>query len=270
MPELPEVETIRLQLKPLLIGQSIFKTTVYKEKSFQGKPKLLSGARITDLARYAKMLIIETDKGLSLAVHLKMTGQLIYKRQIEKANLPDKYTRVMIQLKDGSRLFFNDIRRFGWMRIVKNIKDITANLGPDPFKLTASQFHKILAQSAKPIKLFLMDQEKLAGVGNIYANEALFLAKIHPLVKADKVTGEKSDGLFKFLLLVLKKGIKYGGSSDNDYLNAFGEKGEMQEHLLVYGRKDRPCPNDCGDKIKRIVVGGRGSFFCPNCQKYKR
>lgn len=269
MPELPEVETIRLQLKPLLIGQSIFKTTVYKEKSFQGKPKQLEGARITGLARYAKILIIGTDKGLSLAVHLKMTGQLIYKNRREKANLPDKYTRVMIQLKDGSRLFFNDIRRFGWMRIVKDIKDITANLGPDPFKLTASQFHQILAQSGKPIKLVLMDQEKLAGVGNIYANEALFLAKIHPLEEADKVTGEKSDGLFKFLLLVLKKGIKYGGSSDNDYLNAFGEKGKMQEHLLVYGCQDRPCPNDCGDKIKRIVVGGRGSFFCPNCQKHK-
>ena len=267
VPELPEIETIRLQLAQYITGLNISKITVYKEKSFQGNPKQLVGARITDLARFAKILIIETDKGLFLAVHLKMTGQLIFKKRGEKTKLPDKYTRVMLQFEGGSRLFFNDIRIFGWMRIIKDVTEITAKLGPDPFKLTTQEFHQILTKSGKPIKLLLMDQEKLAGVGNIYANESLFLAKINPLEKANRLARQKSDKLLNALIVVLKKGIKWGGASQNNYLNARGEKGQMQEHLSVYDCKDEPCPNGCRGKIKRIVMGGRGTFFCPDCQK---
>jgi len=267
VPELPEVETIRLQLKQFISGLFISKITIYKEKSFQGNPKQMEGATIKDLKRFAKVLIFETDKGNSLAVHLKMTGQLIYKKQQDKSSLPDKHTRVFFQFKDGSRLFFNDVRRFGWMRIIKNIKEITYNFGPDPFKLTAAEFEIILSKSAKPIKLLLMDQEKIAGIGNIYANEALFTAKINPRTKANKLSKKKADKILAAVKDVLGKGIKFGGASDNNYLNAYGEKGEMQDHFMVYGRKDENCLNDCHGRIKRIILGGRGTFFCPECQK---
>ncbi|OGF98704.1 hypothetical protein A2153_01470, partial [Candidatus Gottesmanbacteria bacterium RBG_16_38_7b] len=192
MPELPEVETIRLQLSKLIIGSKIKDIQIFQRKSFTGDEKLLIGANISGLRRFAKMLVMDTDKGLLLAVHLKMTGQLIYKKfklqnsNNKKETLPNKYTRVIINFTDGSKLFFNDLRRFGWIKAVKeqDLEEIISKLGPDPMEMGDSDFDKILKSAKKPIKLLLMDQEKLGGVGNIYANEALFAARIIPKIQA--------------------------------------------------------------------------------------
>lgn len=270
MPELPEVETIRLQLTKLISGLKIKKITVFQKKSFNGDERLLSGATITDLRRFGKMLVIDTDRRIFLAVHLKMTGQLLFKNMEKNySGLPDKYTRVVIEFSDKSCLFFNDIRRFGWMKTIteEDLQKMVSKFGPDPLKITKKEFYEILAKSGKPLKLFIMDQEKLAGVGNIYANEALFEAKIHPQMKSAKLSRQKAELLLEKLKNVLQKGVKFGGASPNAYLNAYGEKGEMQEHVLVYGREGEKCLQGCGGKIKRIVMGGRGTFFCPNCQK---
>ena len=196
MPELPEVETIRRDLAGVVLNKKItdlqiIKPRVLKNHSKQFKKNLI-GNQITAVSRRGKMLILKLKNPPKfLLIHLKMTGQLIYKKQQDKSSLPDKHTRVFFQFKDGSRLFFNDVRRFGWMRIIKNIKEITYNFGPDPFKLTAAEFEIILSKSAKPIKLLLMDQEKIAGIGNIYANEALFEAGILPSRPAKALSDEE-------------------------------------------------------------------------------
>lgn len=268
MPELPEVETIRLQLAKLLPGLKIKEIRVLAEKSFSGNGKDLFGTEITGLRRFGKMLIIDMDKDLVLAVHLKMTGQLIYGKS-QKDKLPDKYTRVIVSFTDGSRLFFNDLRKFGWMRVFKKsqIGEVIGKIGPDPLETNSSNFYKILESSRKPVKLLLMDQTKLAGVGNIYANEALFLTKINPKKEANKIKRSEVDSLLTNLKKVLQQGIKFGGASDKNYLDAYGKMGEMQEHFLVYGREGEECVNNCGETVKKIKMGGRGTYFCPRCQK---
>jgi len=186
------------------------------------------------------------------------------------------------------------MRMFGWMRVVRNkifniknkkyilnikndslkkenkielLKSIIKHLGPDPLsELSIDRFYKILQSSGRPVKFVLMDQGKIAGVGNIYANECLFMSGINPKIRASLITRIKSDGLFNNLIKVLKLGIEHGGASSNLFVNASGEKGRMQEHLLVYGKEDGDCPNNCGEKIRRIKLGGRGTFFCPKCQ----
>ncbi|OGG07031.1 DNA-formamidopyrimidine glycosylase [Candidatus Gottesmanbacteria bacterium RIFCSPHIGHO2_02_FULL_40_24] len=288
MPELPEVETIKLQLSDAITGLVISQIKIPSEKSFKGDKKLLHGCKITSLTRSGKILIINTNKGLSLAVHLKMTGQLIYesKKQTvnnkQKGGFASKYTRVIVCFTDQSRLIFNDLRKFGWMRLnvldkgkriplkfkgLPFLTDITDKTGPDPFKISFEQFFMIINSSGRPIKLILTDQEKLSGTGNIYANEALFLSKINPNTKANELTKNKAKSLFNCLRKTLKRGIKYGGASDNDYLNAYGEKGAMQEHFQVYGREGEPCLSKCGGVVNRIKQGGRSSFYCPKCQK---
>src|SRR3990170_1526583 len=267
MPELPEVETIRLQLTQLIPGVTIKDIKILKEKSFSGDKKLLFGATITDLLRLGKMLVIKTDKKLALAVHLKMTGQLIFKSQKTSEDLPNKFTRVIISFTDGSKLYFNDVRRFGWMKIIETIEDLKKKIGPDPLKVSNSQFYKILKQTKKPVKFLLMDQEKLAGVGNIYSCESLFLGGVNPNVSANKLTQERSEKLLDSLKKVLNSGIKWRGASKQNFRNAYGEKGEMQEHFSVYGREGEKCLNNCGGEIMRIKMGGRSTFVCPVCQQ---
>lgn len=273
MPELPEVETIKHQLARLINGFKIREIEVVQRKSFIGDADLFRGVRITDVRRFGKMLVVDTNRVVSLVVHLKMTGQLIFQKldfrsQISEGKLPNKFTRVIIYFTDGSRLFFNDLRRFGWIKAMKltDLKEKLKKIGPDPLKITGDVFYQILLNSKKPVKLILMDQEKLAGVGNIYANESLFLAKINPRMASNKIKKAKANLLLNSLQKTLAKGIKWGGASDNNYLNAFGEKGEMQEHFLVYGKEGEHCINKCGGNIIRIKQGGRSSFFCPKCQ----
>jgi len=243
--------------------------------------------------RFAKMLIIDFSNNLSLAIHLKMSGQLIYRSKRKEsrsknnrkykdkliANLPNKHTRVMITLGNQDKLFFNDVRKFGWMRIIQNqnnnlrtkianIKDLTRNLGPEPLKdLTLEKFRAIIESPKRPIKLILMGQEKIAGVGNIYANEALFSAGINPKKKAFELSKNQAARLLESLEKVLLAGIKWKGASRQNFCDIFGQKGEAQEHFLAYDREGEKCPNNCGERIKRIKLGGRGTFYCPKCQR---
>ncbi|OGG25762.1 DNA-formamidopyrimidine glycosylase [Candidatus Gottesmanbacteria bacterium RIFCSPLOWO2_01_FULL_39_12b] len=281
MPELPEVETLRLQLTDVLFGLTIKKIEIIKDKSFVGDPKEIIGKKIRELRRFAKILVFDLTGDLSIAIHLKLSGQLIYrgKRQPQKIvvtdpllkSLPNKHTRVIITFENSDILYFNDLRIFGWMKVIQSnqLINLVQNLGPEPLKdLTYEKFEKILDNSRKPVKLVLMDQEKIAGVGNIYANDALFLAGISPKTEARKISKEKAKLLYDKLLKVLKDGIKWGGASENNFRDAFGQMGRKQEHFYVYGKKSEKCLNNCGEKIRRITLGGRGTFFCPLCQKY--
>lgn len=283
MPELPEVETIKLGLQDKIIGLKITDLEVRVAKIFQGDKKRVVGAKIKNIRRRAKILIIDLDNDLSLVTHLKLTGQLVFHKNGVAATfghpipfagttLPAKTTHLIFTFNDGSKLFYNDMRKFGYMKIVESsklkVQSFFKNLGPEPFtkELTSEKFKEILSRKKTPIKLVLMDQSQIAGVGNIYANEALFLAKINPQKKASELSKKQAEKLYKSLLQALKMGIKYGGSSENAYVNALGDLGEMQEHFRVYGQQGKDCPSHCGKTIKRVTLGGRGTFFCPSCQ----
>lgn len=280
MPELPEVETIRLQLNTVLPGLTVKEIEIFSPKNFTGEKKEIIGKKITQIRRFGKMLIIDLDNGLSLGIHLKMTGRLIYRgskqpKKLEVGDpqiltLPSKHTRVIIHFTNGDTLYFNDLRKFGWMKVLDSVKRkaLSGKLGIEPFTndFTIENFQNVLKSSKKPIKLVLMDQEKIAGVGNIYANEALFCARIHPVKRVNALSNQQSEKLFDCINEILKKAIKWKGASDDDYLDAFGQKGEVQKHFLVYNQKGKPCPNKCGGKIEKIQLGGRGTYYCPNCQ----
>ena len=296
MPELPEVETIRLQLDRKLKGLKITGLEVLNKKSFIGPPspkategQAIIGKRVIGVKRRAKITIIELEKGISLAIHLKLTGQLIYreaKSEERKAKnfcdqkdgpfavceLPNKFTRIVISFDNGGKLYFNDLRIFGWIKVIKNINEVgEGKLGPeanDEKTFTLDYFKGILSKTKKPVKLVIMDQEKLAGIGNIYANEALFVAKIMPTRPANSVAETETERLRKAIIKVLDEAITRKGTSDRDeaYRQISGEKGEHQNYLRVYGKAGQPCPG-CGGKVERISLGGRGTFLCRHCQK---
>lgn len=271
MPELPEVETIRQDLQKVLVGKKILSVWTDSVKQIQPSPlaveKAVVGRTITKVGRRAKMLQIFLDNGQILTVHLKLTGRLLFRDQ---KNLPDAWTHVILTLSEGKELRLADTRKFGWIKLIKNQKElekILSEFGPEPLDdLTEEKFSDILGQSGLPVKIVLMDQQKISGVGNIYANEALFLAKIDPRKKAKSLTGEEKKKLFEALEQVLKLGLKYRGASDQYYLDAFGKKGSYQNHFLVYQSRGQKC-SKCGSIIKRINLGGRGTFYCPGCQR---
>lgn len=290
MPELPEVETIRLQLLPLLSNKTLSSISVLNEKSFYGDKAFIIGKQIKTLSRRGKVLIIEFNDTACIFIHLKMSGQLIYEKKkklvvtgskrrygmgkggrvLDTSVLPNKHTRVFFTFNTGDILFFNDIRKFGWIIIgsYDNPPPIFKTLGVEPFDNGFS--HKILeitAHSKIPIKQLLLDQTKIAGIGNIYASEALFCAKIAPNSPSNTIKMDKISKLAECIKLVLMEGIKRGGSSFSTYRDTKGKKGSMQHHFAVYDREDKECINNCGEKIKRIVIGGRSTFFCPKCQK---
>lgn len=293
MPELPEVETIRLGLQNKIVGSKITDLEVRVSKIFQGNKKEIIGASVKNIRRRAKIIILDLSNGQSLVIHLKLTGQLVYHPSASSGQvtfghpipfagttLPAKTTHVIFTFSDNSKLYYNDVRKFGWIKVIKTseVEDLSIikEFGPEPpvakamegkALLTLEKFKEIVSRKKSPVKLVLMDQSQIAGVGNIYANEALFLAKINPQKKANELGDNQLEKLYESLLAVLKEGIKYGGSSENAYVNALGEKGQMQEHFRVYARPGKPCPNKCGGIIKRIALGGRGTFFCPVCQK---
>lgn len=279
MPELPEVETIRRDLSELIVGKKIVAISTDSPK--QVKPSLekvkeaIVGATIKKIERRAKLLQIFLSNNQILAIHLKLTGRLLVRK---KGTPKDDWQHVIIKLKTENsklktgdlELRFCDLRKFGWVRLVdsKQLSAISNELGIEPLtpEFTLKNFIQILQSSSRPVKLVLMDQKKIAGVGNIYANDALFLAKIDPRRPAKKITEKEAEKLLKAIETVLQAGIKYRGASDQYYLDALGRKGAYQEHFLTYGRDGKKC-FDCQGEIKRLKIGGRGTFFCPKCQK---
>lgn len=287
MPELPEVETIKKGLQKTIAGKIIVNVKILHKKSFQGNKKNIINKKVIGVDRRAKLLIIKLSGNKYLLIHLKMTGQLIYRiknkelriKNKEKKKsvynvdrLPIKYTRVIFEFNDGSKLFFNDLRLFGWIRVVgeDEMRELKKKFGPEPFdkEFTLSYLKEIFAKTSRVIKLVLLDQAKIAGVGNIYANEALFKAGILPARQARRLRDYDIRILRKAIIKVLKKGIKYNGStaSDDAFRNIKGKRGRMQYYFKVYGRDKEKCFK-CKGKIKRIKLGGRGTFYCPKCQK---
>ena len=272
MPELPEVETIRTDLQKLIIGKKIVKISSDSPKQVQPSlvvvEKAIVGSKVVKIKRRAKLLQIFLDNGKILIIHLKLTGRLLFR---STKQITDQWSHVVISFSDKTELRFADSRKFGWIKLIESEKDldkILSGYGLEPLTdLTEELFKKILKKNSRPIKIILMDQTKISGIGNIYACEALFLAKIDPQRPAKSLTDKEAEVLFDKIEYVLKLGLKYRGASDQYYLDAHGEKGKYQEHFLVYGKKGKECPNSCGGKIKRIVVGGRGTFYCPSCQK---
>lgn len=265
MPELPEVETIRLQLAKYLVGRKITGVEIKTAKSFPNDPKLIVGAKIKAVRRFGKVSVIDLDNGYSLLIHLKLTGQLLIDGEV------GSHTRVVLKLDKGE-LIFNDLRIFGWIRVEKTSElaneKFIGKLGPEPFKdLTLERFQEALSKTTRPIKIVLMDQEKISGVGNIYANDALWLAKINPKTSAKLLNNQASKLLFDSVLEVLKNGLKYGGASDQHYIKPDGTKGEYQNHFLVYMRQGEPCERCHKSEIKKFFLGGRGTYWCPVCQK---
>ncbi len=280
MPELPEVETIRRQLDKVLRDKILTNVEVLRDKSFTGNPKEIVDGKIKEIKRRSKIIqIVFKSKILSVIVHLKMTGQLIYingERKILGGHpspdwvneLPSKHTRVIWTFQDGSKLYFNDMRVFGWMKIVTREKYEKEAKVPDVIdkEFTEDYFFDVLKNSHMPVKLLLLDQNKIGGLGNIYVNDALYDAGIRPDRKADSLTTMESRKLHGSVIKIIKLGIKCGGASASNYVQVTGLGGTYQDHFLVYKKDGQKCKR-CGDKIIKKKQGGRGTFYCPGCQK---
>jgi len=288
MPELPEVETIKLGLQKYLVGHKIKDVQISVPKIFQGSAKQIIGAKVPDIKRIGKGLIIELDNGYVFTVHLKMTGQLVFRdkatqelilsKKVGGETLPSKYSHVIFSLDKGAKLYYNDLRRFGWIKVLKKneLKDVAffKEMGPEPKvgedlagkELTLEYFKNTIQKGNLPVKLILMDQKRIGGIGNIYANDALFLAGIDPRRKGKSISEEEARKLFEAIHEVIKKSLNYGGSSDENFVNVLGQEGNYQNHTLVYGKKGEKC-SICGGIIEKIQLGGRGTYFCPKHQK---
>lgn len=278
MPELPEVETLRLGLKKYLVGHTIKDVEIKIAKMFSGNKNKAIGAKVVDIKRIGKGLIIELDNDYALAIHLKMTGQIIYQKanikyQISKkvgGQLPNKFTHVIFHLDKGTFLYYNDLRQFGWIKVVKKDQIMQMpffkEMGPEPLKnLTLEKFKALIVKLGLSIKVLLMDQKKIGGIGNIYANDALYKAGIDPRRKAQSLSDTEVNNLYKAIFAVLRAGLNYGGSSDENFVNALGQEGNYQNHTLIYGKQGQKCSR-CGSIIQKIKLGGRGTYFCPACQ----
>ncbi len=287
MPELPEVETIARQLNNFLVGRVICAVKVYRDKNFVGDKEILVGGKIKRIGRVAKMVEIELENAdFIVQVHLKMTGQLIYIERTQSEgkrivgghpsadwvnSLPSKHTRIEIVFDDNSALFFNDMRAFGWMRVVSlQLADNSLQIKKVPDvvdeEFSLDYFEKVLIKNKRPIKIVLLDQQLMGGIGNIYANDALNMAKILPTRKACELTKEEAKKLYEAVRFVINLGIECGGASAANYVDTKGLGGTYQNFFLTYKRDGQPCKN-CGGKIVKVKLGGRGTFYCPNCQK---
>lgn len=286
MPELPEVETVRIGLAALLSGKRVRSVDFDWPKGFPNSDTdvaaYLVGAKVTAVNRRAKVLLIELDSQYSLVIHLKMTGQLVFRGDQHfgaghpngslVGELPDKSTRVTFTFEDGSRLFFNDQRKFGWVRLLPTIEvpaiDFFQKVGPEPLAddFTAEAFiTRLRRRDGSAIKAVLLDQTVVAGIGNIYADESLWAAKIHPLTRVKDVSDAQLRDLYVGLVKVLKLSIEKGGSTDRNYVDAVGKRGSYLTFANVFRREGQPCPR-CGTTIVKMRAAGRGTHLCPHCQ----
>lgn len=284
MPELPEVETIKLGLERKIIGLKIKNIEAVSARSFLGNSSKLQGKIVLNVWRRAKILGIDLSDNLTLLFHLKMTGQLVLVKSEQRimgghptpdmvGPLPNSHTRVIIEFSDKSKLFFNDQRRFGWVKVsskseVKSEKFLE-KLGPEPLEKGFTwQLLKenLLKHKSMPVKVAIMDQTVVAGVGNIYASEACFNAKLDPKLKVKDLNDEQFQRLHKGVIKSLKDGLKYGGSTRAHFVDAEGHKGYFLYYAFVYGLDKHPC-KICGHIIQKMQLGGRGTYFCSRCQK---
>ena len=266
MPELPEVETITRDLAPKLTGRRIASVHADWSRSIdeRGLPSsTLEGDVIEDVRRIGKYIVLSLESGRTLAIHLRMTGQLIVDPPQDVA-----HTRVVVRFTDGGALAFADARKFGRFRIIEGDPREALQVGIDPFDraLTPRRLRELLRGRTTPIKVWLLDQRRVAGVGNIYACEALFYAGIRPRRAAGRLSAEQRARLLHSLRTVLRKAILHRGSSVDDYVDAEGKQGEFQKRLAVYGRRGMPCRR-CKATIRRVVLAQRGTFYCPLCQQ---
>ena len=285
MPELPEVETIRRDLSEKVLDKRIVEANVSLPKIVRNPEdffqKNLVGKRFEKIDRRGKLIIFEISNGLFMLVHLKMTGQLIYKYKnnvvagghSEKAmgfDLPNKYSHVIFEFEDGGKLFFNDLRQFGYLKIVdtKELEVIKSKFGFEPLKdnFDLPVFRGLLKGRKRNVKAFLLDQSMVTGLGNIYADEVLFASKVSPLRNTADLTAKEIENIFKNIKAILEKAILHRGTTFNNYVDAEGKKGNFVKMLKVYGRGGGKCTY-CGNKLEKIKVAGRGTVFCPKCQK---
>lgn len=313
MPELPEVETIKRGLETLIIGKQIAKVDYDWPKGFPNAEadvhEFLIGAKICAVKRRAKVLLIELGSKYSLVIHLKMTGQLVFvgKNSVDSSSrivdgktskkyelqndadeirfgaghpndsligpLPDRSTRVTFEFTDDSQLFFNDQRKFGWVRLMPTPEvpfiDFMKKVGPEPLspEFTHEEFRdRIRKRANTSVKAAILDQTTLAGIGNIYADEGLWAAKIHPGTLVKNVSDEKLDTLLNELRAVLELSIEKGGSSDKNYVDVAGRRGSYLSFAKAFRREGQPCPRHPGVLIQKTRVAGRGTHTCPQCQ----
>lgn len=288
MPELPEVETVRIGLNRLLPKRQIGSVNFDWPKSFPNAPadvqKFLVGAQVAKVKRRAKVLLIELSSNYSLVIHLKMTGQLVFRSPKEDfgaghpnksliGELPDKSTRLTLEFTDGSKLFFNDQRKFGWVRLIPTPEvmnlDFFKKVGPEPLSAEFTwqiMRQRMMRRKNSNIKSVLLDQTVLAGVGNIYADESLWGAKIHPAVLVKDLGDAQFNKLYDELVFVLKLAIEKGGSTDRNYVDAEGKRGSYLDFARVFRREKLPCPR-CGATIKKSRIAARGTHTCPHCQR---
>src|SRR3989338_8402187 len=299
MPELPEVETIKEELNQLIVNKKIKSVEINLAKQVKCLParflKLVPGTKVKEVRRRAKVLIVSLNNGYYLVFHLKMTGQLIYRQHSsvptssghlpskrvgyyyaggghpikhDLEDLPNKYSHVIFNFSDGSRLFFNDLRQFGWVKLLneKELEKLEKEFGPEPLSINFSEFKKLFKNKKSVIKPLLMNPKFIAGVGNIYAQEALFCAGISPLRKAGTLKEMELEKLFECLKKILKLAIKMKGTSAENYVDAFGREGSMENYLKVYNRAGQACKR-CKNKLKSVKQGSRATAYCKNCQK---
>ena len=276
MPELPEVETLKRELGRVIVGLQIKKAKVLWPKtvaplSVKVFEKEIVGRKIKLVSRQAKILIIDFFDSTALAIHLKLTGQLIFVPKISRVPLDIKYTRIIFEFTDGSHLYFNDLRKFGWVRLVDDaqLRDLTKHLGLEPLsKLFTNQalIDIFKHYPNRTIKQILLDQTLIAGIGNIYADESCFLAKLLPTRKAQTLKPAQIKKLREKIIAVLKLSIQKKGTSSRDYRRSDGSLGSFVPYLKVYGRAGQPC-QVCGHPIQKIRHAGRETHFCQHCQK---
>lgn len=279
MPELPEVETIRTYLESKIQGKTITDIDVREPRQFHGSVEEIRNQKITDVSRKGKILFFHLSNGIYMSIHLKMAGQILFAENKDIARfhntipfaetqiMPGKTTRVIVTFDDNSALFYNDFRKFGWFKITDSphVPKGTDILSPE---FTNEFLSATPASQKRAVKIVLTDQDIIAGIGNIYANDSLFLAKIHPTRRANSLSRQEMSKLFQSIQEVIHEAVDKKGSSSKDevFVAPDSSRGSYQHSFKVYHREGEPC-YVCGTKIQRIKQSGRSSYLCPGCQK---
>jgi len=282
MPELPEVETIKRGLEKCIVGKKISRVHILCEKSFRGNPKLITGQTVEDISRRGKAMLIRLSNNLTIMVHLRMTGQMIYDGDERFAaghpdnsfreEMPGRFTRIYVDFDGGGALYFNDQRKFGFWSVMDDLALATDkflnSLGPEPWVMKKEDFWAMLQRHQKsPVKAVLLDQHNIAGVGNIYADEACFGAKILPWRKCGNIDRKEADALLDALCKVMQASIDSGGSTMKDYVRPDGSRGNyLEKFASVFRREGCECPR-CGGEILKTRTAGRGTHYCAGCQR---